>query len=89
MSEIQSAVNKHIESEAFKAMIHSMVKGEFKEMVSLISMPFIVVTVPMAILVGYMVIYQFNQTNEVNDRLATELNQLSISVAKLEGRVKQ
>lgn len=86
MSE-NTEIQKYVESEAFKAMIHNMVKGEFKEILNMITVPFAVITIPMAVLLAYMVIHQFDNNTEANAKLADEIKVLSSSVAKLEGRL--
>ena len=80
-------IKSYVESEAFRDMVHTMVKKEFKEILNMITVPFVTVTAPVAVLAGYLLIGQFNGTMDANKVLAEEIKNLSVAVAELRIKV--
>ena len=82
--EIHLIVKDVMRSDEMKAMIGTQVKLSFKDMMSMLSVPFFGITIPLAGFCIFLIWGQFNEQYTTTKELAKEINNLSVAVGKLE-----
>ena len=71
------------------AHVSQLVKKNFKDMFSLITLPFTVVTIPLVVFSGYLVQDKLNGNEVATKELSRAISILSISVARLEEKTNK
>jgi len=82
--EIHAVVKEILESEEMKSIIGNHVKLNFKELIGMLSVPFMGITLPLAGFVIFLVWGQFEEQQTTTKDLAKEINNLSVAVGKLQ-----
>ena len=85
MQSNEEIVKQVLASEAFEAGVSKLVHTEFEAVFQMVSTPFLVVTVPLAMGLCWMVIDKFKDQSTATDHLAAEIGKLAMAVAHIEG----
>ena len=85
MQSNEEIVKQVLASEAFEAGVSKLVHTEFEAVFQMVSTPFLAVTIPLALALGYMVIDKFKNQSTATDHLAAEIGKLAIAVAHIQG----